>query len=132
MKATKSRTAHFANTLRFGEKTVLQISSIENNDECKKGSCCICYKEFKVPKSEFALTEQEFEELHGEKGMLSHNKCYEFKDMKQEWEEAIDKGTRRRCPQCDVGGVKDDACTHMTCDNCQTQWCYLCGLAVKD
>ena len=132
MKATKLRIAHFANTLRFGEKTVLQISSIENNDECKKGSCCICYKEFKVPKSEFALTEQEFEELHGENGMLSHNKCYEFKDIKHEWDEAIDKGTIRRCPQCDVGGVKDDACTHMTCDNCHTQWCYLCGLSAND
>ena len=24
--------------------------------------------------------------------------------------------------------MKDDACTHMHCDNCNTEWCYCCGL----
>lgn len=33
-----------------------------------------------------------------------------------------------RCPGCGLSGLKDEACTHMTCDKCQTVWCYFCGL----
>jgi len=36
------------------------------------------------------------------------------------------------CPSCGVSGRKDDACTHMTCVKCHTQWCYCCGLSVDD
>lgn len=58
---------------------------------------------------------------------MSHYSCYEYKDIKADWEKALEKGTKRYCPECKVGGIKDDACTHMTCDNCNTVWCYLCG-----
>ena len=27
-------------------------------------------------------------------------------------------------------GNENNACTHMTCRKCQTEWCYVCGLAV--
>ena len=61
--------------------------------------------------------------------MYSHYKCYEYKELKAEWETAIEKGIKRSCPNCGIGGHKDDACTHMTCDNCHTAWCYLCGVS---
>ena len=42
-------------------------------------------------------------------------------------------GQTMACPTCMQNGVvsraiKDDACTHMTCEACGTVWCYLCGL----
>ena len=70
--------------------------------------------------------------MKGKGGMLSHEKCYLSKDIKNDWEEALAKGTKRSCPECGVGGVKDDSCTHMTCDNCNTVWCYLCGKKESD
>ena len=90
-----------------------------------KGSCSICHKEFKIPSSDFGITDQEYEELKSDKGMMTHTKCYKYKQIKEDWDNAIDQGTRRRCPSCGVGGIKDDACTHMRCDNCQTEWCYI-------
>ncbi|CAI2374492.1 unnamed protein product [Moneuplotes crassus] len=94
--------------------------------DCKKGSCSICFKEFKIPEG-MAVTEDELEEMKEEGGMLTHHKCYEYKDIKEDWDKAIESGTKRYCPKCKVGGVKDDACTHMVCDNCDTIWCYFCG-----
>lgn len=35
-----------------------------------------------------------------------------------------------RCPNCQLAGRKDDACTHMTCTKCSSRWCYVCGLDV--
>ena len=35
-----------------------------------------------------------------------------------------------KCPGCGLSGLKDEACTHMNCDKCQTVWCYFCGLDV--
>lgn len=60
--------------------------------------------------------------------MYSHHKCYEYKDLKEEWETALETGNKRFCPGCGVGGIKNDACTHMSWDSCQTEWCYFCGL----
>jgi hypothetical protein len=36
-----------------------------------------------------------------------------------------------KCPGCGNGGRKDTACTHMTCEECHTVWCYVCGIAEK-
>jgi hypothetical protein len=36
------------------------------------------------------------------------------------------------CPTCGLGGRKDDACTHMKCIKCDTDWCYICGLKEAD
>ena len=30
------------------------------------------------------------------------------------------------CPGCGLFGMKDEACTHMTCEKCQIEWCYFC------
>jgi hypothetical protein len=35
---------------------------------------------------------------------------------------------KRLCPKCGGGGIKDDACNHITCDSCDyTKYCYWCG-----
>ncbi|CAI2374520.1 unnamed protein product [Moneuplotes crassus] len=99
--------------------------------DCKKGSCSVCFKEFKVPKG-MAVTEDELGKMKEEGGMLTHHKCYEYKDVKEDWDKAIESGTKRCCPECKVGGIKDDACTHMICDNCNTVWCYFCGKKESD
>ena len=36
------------------------------------------------------------------------------------------------CPECKHGGRKDEACTHMTCAKCETNWCYVCGQKESD
>jgi hypothetical protein len=36
------------------------------------------------------------------------------------------------CPVCGLRGIKDESCMHMKCPRCETPWCYLCGLSVKD
>ena len=59
--------------------------------------------------------------------MLSHLQCHRYKGLKEEWEAALEKGSQRKCPSCNIGGIKDDAWTHMTWDNCSTEWCYFCG-----
>ena len=47
-----------------------------------------------------------------------HFKCWEFKEIKAKFEECLDNGGKQHCPKCNLGGQKDDACTHMTCSNC--------------
>ena len=59
--------------------------------------------------------------------MESHFLCYEYKEIKKEWEDAILSGSKTVCPKWKIGGVKDDACTHMTCNNWGTVYCYICG-----
>ena len=46
---------------------------------------------------------------------------------------AVEQGLGRACPNplCGRHGSKDGQCTHMTCDLCQTRWCYVCGLDVQ-
>ena len=68
-------------------------------------------------------------------GMAEHFACAErratFGLALQRWEEAIESGTRMPCPGCGKAGMKDDACTHMTCQQCQVVWCYCCGLDTR-
>jgi hypothetical protein len=62
--------------------------------KCKKSSCIVCHKSFHTPEG-FSLNDDEFEEMKEEGGMLSHFKCYEYKDLKNEWETAIVDGNTR-------------------------------------
>ena len=59
----------------------------------------------------------------------SHFECAELAPSKAIWDKALENGAKVPCPQCGVGGQKDNACTHMTCVKCHTRYCYLCGLA---
>jgi len=43
--------------------------------------------------------------------------------------EALTEAQFVRCPSCNAGGRKDEACIHMSCREgaCKTEWCYCCG-----
>ena len=101
-------------------------------DGCRKGSCSICHKGFKIPKSETSITAEEEKQMFGEDGMLSHFEWYEYKDLKAEWDQAIINGIQRFCPECGLGGMIDDACTHITWAKCLWKYCYIWGIADKD
>jgi hypothetical protein len=47
-------------------------------------------------------------------------------------EKAIESGSQQHCPHCQLTGIKDDGCTHMTCERCQLTWCYLCGMKEEE
>ena len=51
--------------------------------------------------------------------------------MKDRFEDIIENSVKASCPKCGIKGMKDDACTHMTCDNCGQIWCYICGKGVE-
>ncbi|CAI2376584.1 unnamed protein product [Moneuplotes crassus] len=95
------------------------------NENCKKGSCSVCFKEFNVPSS-FTVTEKQREEME------SHYKCLEHQEMKKDWDRAIERGAKRFCPTCGTGVVKDDNCVEMNCVGCKTRWCYFCGKKEAD
>ncbi|CAI2372772.1 unnamed protein product [Moneuplotes crassus] len=92
------------------------ITFVCSNEECGKVSCTACFCEF-----EFA------DDLSDEDEPVSHEKCYNLKKIKRDWEQTINKGSQRFCPKCGYGGIKNDACTHMTCVQCKSDWCYICG-----
>jgi hypothetical protein len=94
------------------------------NQTCHKQSCIIC---FKIVRDEADLNDSIAGEESKEDG--DHSNCVKFKDLKKEWDQAIEKGSKMFCPTCGFGGMKDDQCTHMTCENkdCKARWCYFCG-----
>ena len=101
-------------------------------DGCKKGSCSICHKEFKLPKSESRITAEEEKQMFGEGGMFSHLKWYEYKDLKAEWDQAIVNGNQRLCPECGLGGMIDDKSTHIIWAGCYNRYWYVWGIAEKN
>ena len=104
------------------------------HEECKKVSCIVWFKSFKISDNDDENYQEEgvFEEMQGENGKVDHFKCYEFKDIKAEWDAAIFGGNSRVWPNCKIGGQKDDECMHMTCGSCQTVWCYFWGGSERD
>ncbi|CAI2364850.1 unnamed protein product [Moneuplotes crassus] len=97
------------------------------NNECKKGSCRICFEEFKVP-DKLDFTPEEITKMEKD-GILKHHECFKYKTMKEDWDEAIDQGHQRECPGCHAKGIKNTGCTSMKCPHCGTAWCYFCGLS---
>eukprot|EP00475_Leptophrys_vorax_P026361 TRINITY_DN3716_c0_g1_i1.p1 TRINITY_DN3716_c0_g1~~TRINITY_DN3716_c0_g1_i1.p1 ORF type:complete len:622 (+),score=174.53 TRINITY_DN3716_c0_g1_i1:214-1866(+) len=41
--------------------------------------------------------------------------------------DTLARASARACANCGFPGMKDLACTHMTCERCKTRWCYHCG-----
>lgn len=88
---------------------------------CAKMSCTYCSKNVPIPVSDEKTQEAE-----------KHFECAELHPYKKIWETALEDGEKMFCPECKIGGRKNNACTHMTCPNCDCQWCYLCGLSFDD
>eukprot|EP00929_Paragymnodinium_shiwhaense_P060256 TRINITY_DN30114_c0_g1_i2.p1 TRINITY_DN30114_c0_g1~~TRINITY_DN30114_c0_g1_i2.p1 ORF type:complete len:526 (+),score=113.10 TRINITY_DN30114_c0_g1_i2:130-1707(+) len=104
---------------------------------CKRGECQVCNKELPRPQ-------------HGDLGAIMASQlnsegdeldqalrphivgCAALRDAKRKVDAAFEGGQTMPCPQCKLAGRKDDACTHMTCNRCHTDWCYVCGLSVAD
>ncbi|CAF2132590.1 unnamed protein product [Rotaria magnacalcarata] len=96
-----------------------------DHPECGKVSCLICRKA--CPKFE---VDYATDELIAE--MEKHFKCVELADDKRELDRYVELGQKVPCPNCGLAGMKDDACTHMTCLKCSQLWCYFCGKKVED
>ena len=100
---------------------------------CEKVSCTVCFKVCELPAEGNVPSLDQARLL----GMERHFECKawdsEFGESCSAFEEALSMGQTMACPTCMRNGVssraiKDDACTHMTCETCETVWCYLCGL----
>ncbi|CAF1507345.1 unnamed protein product [Rotaria magnacalcarata] len=83
---------------------------------CGKRSCLICS----------SVVQDDIDELRHR----SH--CVEYRHCKKLIDEAIATGSLRQCPHCELAGIKDNNCTHMTCARCSGRWCYFCGKKEED
>ncbi|KAB5540028.1 hypothetical protein PHYPO_G00096420 [Pangasianodon hypophthalmus] len=59
-------------------------------------------------------------------------KCREYRKgdkLLRNWASVIEQGQRnaQKCPQCKVHIQRVDGCDHMTCTQCNTNFCYRCG-----
>ncbi|CAF3756837.1 unnamed protein product [Rotaria socialis] len=96
-----------------------------DHPECGKVSCLICRKACAKIEDDYAMDEEIAE-------MEKHFKCAELADDKHELDRYVELGQKMPCPTCGLAGMKDDACTHMTCLKCSQLWCYFCGKKVED
>mmetsp|Transcript_28854 Transcript_28854/g.44573 ORF Transcript_28854/g.44573 Transcript_28854/m.44573 type:complete len:666 (+) Transcript_28854:103-2100(+) len=85
---------------------------------CHCGACRVCNKDLPTGANKYDIDKS------------PHKKCAQLREPKRLIEQAIEEGSKMRCPGCQLAGRKDDACTHMTCTKCSTEWCYVCGLDV--
>eukprot|EP01034_Spumella_vulgaris_P025416 gene25416-31874_t len=99
------------------------------NAPCRRTTCVHCFGTCK--KVNFGGYNEEDEERvqRDNTSFLYHLECGELAKDKIAFETAIVKGSVRECPSCGVAGIKDDNCTHITCQACDAKFCYVCGLA---
>jgi hypothetical protein len=130
------------------EKSSTETVFYCKNTDCNKHTCVICYKPVrninspvialaenlknmalneKEPESEDVESKASSKDMDSEEEFCN-SECNLLYDYKKMIEKTIKQALRRRCPNCKLGGRKDDACTHMTCPKCYTTWCYFCGL----
>jgi hypothetical protein len=95
--------------------------------ECQNVHCVICKKDVVIPDENVGRPSSYDEELKGQDGVFYHFRCAELGELKAKFDNCIEAGMKSACPGCGHSGVKDGACTHMTCISCNTVWCYLCG-----
>ncbi|CAF1220169.1 unnamed protein product [Rotaria magnacalcarata] len=96
-----------------------------DHPECGKVSCLICRKACPKFEDDYAT-----DELIAE--MEKHFICAALADDKRELDRYVELGQKVPCPNCGLAGMKDGACTHMTCPKCSQLWCYFCGKKVED
>ena len=99
------------------------------NSDCGKAFCTLCNGPVDNDRDE-RETEQEQIEYEEEE----HPICFEFKDMRNEWNLIMQKGAMRFCPNpsCKTGGVKGTEWTHMKWFTWGTNYCYFWGKAEAD
>ncbi|CAF3745589.1 unnamed protein product [Rotaria magnacalcarata] len=83
---------------------------------CGKRSCLICLHN---------IIDDSDESIH-------RSQCIELHSYKEMIEKAIEIGSQQHCPHCQLKGLKDDGCTHMSCERCGLTWCYLCGMKEEE
>ncbi|CAF1541103.1 unnamed protein product [Rotaria sp. Silwood1] len=93
--------------------------------QCLKVSCLICRKACPKFQNDYG-TDDELDEME------KHFKCAELANDKHIVDQYLESGQKIACPKCGLAGMKDDACTHMTCPTCSQLWCYFCGKKVED
>lgn len=89
-------------------------------DACGFGTCFVCHQDLPRNVVKYNLETS------------PHAICQALRVVKLKIEQAIAAGSQMQCPSCGLAGRKDDACTHMSCPKCATEWCYVCGLSVVD
>jgi len=101
--------------------------------QCGKRSCIGCCKEvplFPAMSSSYALNSLG----KGKPINLNtddHSTCQKWRHLKNKIEAAIKEGLMTSCPRCHVSGIKDGACTHITCPKCSQVYCYICELPLE-
>ncbi|CAI2371562.1 unnamed protein product [Moneuplotes crassus] len=98
------------------------------NDKCNKCSCTTCKQGFEYYPRRCAPPHLSEEHKNN---VERHYKCYKYREIKRDWDQAIKRGTLRYCPGCGAGFTKDDYCLKITC-KCKTVWCYFCGKKEED
>jgi len=96
---------------------------------CGKQYCYWCFKEV-TPESIDEYQDDNMDDDEMENHEISkHMACWEFGPLKKKVEAIIQDNMKRFCPnpECGLTGRKDDNCTHMSCPQCHTEWCYICG-----
>jgi hypothetical protein len=91
----------------FSESTKFFICK---RQECPGAACIMCSKALK------------------KENISDH--CCSFDELEELYENVLKvlaKASSQSCPKCNFSGMKDLACTHITCPSCNTRWCYCCG-----
>ncbi|CAO1614064.1 unnamed protein product [Sympodiomycopsis kandeliae] len=105
---------------------------------CGMSFCVWCYKTWHGPsKCELSstsslldkydrgdeATKRVMEVKYGRKNLLRLKAAYEEEKANESWM----KGKTQSCPNCSSRIEKSSGCNHMSCRNCMTHFCYLCG-----
>jgi hypothetical protein len=112
LKGEKVKTVQIQGELSSGESTSLLF--ICKNLFCDGAYCLLCKTFFK------------------KQDMLGHI-CSDsaLESLYQQVMETLATSASRACPECGSSGMKDLACTHITCDKCKHKFCYVCGKSEK-
>lgn len=103
---------------------------------CAETSCVVCSNKLTCDFDDDELDLEDEEQLRDKTSaaaqLTTHMRCLELAPQLQEFKCIMDNLVQRACPGCGLAGMKDDACTHMTCPHCQVMWCYFCGKKEED
>ena len=72
-----------------------------DNAICLKMSCTVCHKIVERVDEDYDYYDEEFKKAEGAE---IHFKCWEYKDVRANFEECLEKGGQQHCPNCNLGG----------------------------